>query len=78
MPDRASKRGHGRSRVAAVVYRGTLRVTEVAVRLRRITPEIAQIDCIECGGTGQFHGHPEIEALPCVECKGTGVTHVAC
>jgi len=62
----------------ATVYRGFLRETPVKVSLRRLTPEIAEIDCIECGGTGKWVGHPEIEVLPCVECKSTGRVLVSC
>lgn len=44
-------------------------------KVRRITPEIIECDCPECGGTGdwtRFLPEPQDERCPCVDCKGTG------
>lgn len=77
--------------MSLAVWRGFSRTTQVRLRrVVRITPEIVQHDCIECGGTGHFelpHYPPEFTAghwgwrymlrrqyVPCVECKGTGRT----
>lgn len=49
-----------------------------AEKVVRVTPEIIQCDCPECGGDGdwtKFMPEPEIRThgeFPCVECKGTG------
>ena len=59
------------------VYRGFKRTTVVAVDAKIITPEIYEIDCIECGGTGIWVGHPEIDEMPCVECKATGKVYIS-
>lgn len=61
-----------------ILSRGLMRETVVAaVTPKRVTPEIIECDCPECGGTGswlQFHPEPELfpNGLDCVECKGTG------
>lgn len=62
----------------AIVYRGMLRETAVPVLLEMITPEIAKIDCIECGGSGRWDFGPTPETCgPCVDCKGTGKIFVS-
>jgi len=67
-----------RARASAIVYRGFARNTECEVFLDRITPEIASIDCIECGGLGWWDFGPPGTEGPCVECKGTGKVFVSC
>jgi len=61
-----------------ILSRGRLREAIVEARnVRRVTPEIVECDCPECGGTGDwtpFHPEPCLfpNGIPCVECKGTG------
>jgi hypothetical protein len=59
------------------VDRGYLRNTPVMCAVDLSSGVTGQIDCIECGGDGdwkKFHPEPEtiIGPYPCVECKGTG------
>ena len=66
-------------KVNFVVYRGLKRNTECHVQGTLLTPEIAEIGCIECGGTGWWGvGPTPAECGPCVECKGTGKILVSC
>ena len=66
-------------RPIAIVYRGRMRNTPVRVSVRRLTPEIGEIDCIECGGDGRWdYGPTPAECCACVECKGTGKVLVDC
>lgn len=61
----------------ATVYRGLNYVTPVKVMAKQICPGVAQIDCIECGGTGDWpFGPTPDECGPCVECKGTGKVYI--
>lgn len=59
-----------------ILSRGFLRNTVIrAQNVHRITPEIVQVDCPECGGDGdwtKYHPEPDLGPFPCVECKGTG------
>jgi len=56
-----------------VLYCGFDRETEVTVSVVRITPEIAETGCLECGGSGRWgYGPTDAECGPCVACKGTG------
>ena len=43
-----------------------------------ITPEIFEIDCLECKGEGwwDFYPEPVIPSQECVTCKGTGRVYV--
>lgn len=49
-----------------------------AKNVRRITPEIIECDCPECGGDGDWTKHmPDEEecppnSVPCIVCKGSG------
>jgi hypothetical protein len=64
---------------SAVVYCGWWQETPVAVSLRLVTPEIGEITCIECNGTGWWgFGPTPAECGPCVDCKGTGRIFVSC
>lgn len=64
----------------AVVYRGLCRDTEVNVRINddpldAMILGVAEINCIECNGTGDwdsFMPEPTGHKNACVECKGTG------
>lgn len=60
----------------AVVYRGFSRSTPVDVKVAWITPEVGEIACIECGGSGVWLGNPDGPET-CVECKGTGRVFVS-
>jgi len=44
-----------------------------------ITPEIMQIDCLECLGEGWWDYYPEpiAPSQECVRCKGTGKVYVS-
>lgn len=52
--------------------------TLIARNVKRVTPEIIQCDCPECGGDGDWTKFmPEEDRwkpgeIPCVQCKGTG------
>jgi hypothetical protein len=57
------------------VDRGTLRETPVFCDVDTSAEIAGQIDCIECGGDGNWGKFaPEIVGVDfqCVECKGTG------
>lgn len=43
-----------------------------AKNARLVSPEIFEVDCPECNGSGLFPGHPEKDVTDCVPCKGTG------
>lgn len=70
-----------------IIYRGSLRNTEVVRDVVDVGCGAGAITCIECGGDGdwgKFLGpemmqemHPGLARLDCVECKGTGRTFVA-
>ena len=60
------------------MYCGFWRNTEVVCDVKVVTPEIGQIDCLECKGTGWWgYGPTEAECGPCVDCKGTGKVYVS-
>lgn len=57
----------------ALVYCGFGRETEVLVDVEPVTWGVGRIDCLECGGSGEWpFMEPEIPTHPCVTCKGTG------
>ena len=64
--------------LAMTAYVGFYRSTEVEVYPIDLGCGAGQIDCLECGGDGDWTKfHPESETLPpnsmpCVQCKGTG------
>jgi hypothetical protein len=50
---------------------------ELAQNIKRITPEIIEVDCPECGGDGDWGKFFKVDGFPsedwaCVQCKGTG------
>lgn len=56
-------------------YLGWRRETPFACEVRRIAPGVGEVDCFECGGSGdwtQFHPEPHLGPFECVTCKGTG------
>ena len=59
-----------------VVYAGFWRESEhVAENPRLAAPGLFEIDCPECGGTGdwdRFLPEPTGNLVPCITCKGTG------
>ena len=58
------------------IYRGDFGGWKRLVRPTAI-PEIGQIVCLECDGTGDWPYHPELTDLECVTCKGTGLQYVS-
>ncbi len=49
--------------------------TSVEVDVRLLGCGAGEIDCLECGGDGdwtKYHPEPETGPHPCVTCKGTG------
>jgi len=58
---------------SVVVYLGRKRDRPLLRKARVITPEISQVDCFECGGTGDWpYGSTPETCGPCIDCKGTG------
>ena len=65
-----------------IILAGRNYVTPVAVEITDIFPGVGQIDCIECGGDGdwtKFYPEPETltEPMQCVTCKGTGRLYIS-
>lgn len=58
--------------VEAVIYFGWHRDSPVACVVRVVTPEVGEVACFECEGTGWWgYGPTPDECGPCVVCKGT-------
>lgn len=62
-----------------ILSRGFWRSTICEARhVRRVTPEIIECDCPECGGDGDWGKFMPDEdqwkpgEVPCIDCKGTG------
>lgn len=61
-----------------IVYCGFHRTTEVEVEVKDLGLGAGEIDCLECGGDGDWTKyHPENIPTVCVECKGTGKILIA-
>ena len=57
------------------VYVGLYREIEIICEVLDLGVGAGEINCIECGGDGdwtKFHPEPWTGPYPCVPCKGTG------
>ena len=63
----------------AIIYRGTIFGASRQRVWPTVLPEILQIICMECSGTGKWPYHPDPAYVddPCVTCKATGVIYVS-
>lgn len=62
-----------------MIHRGTLFGKSHKFVKKTALPEIGQIICMECGGSGNwpFHTNPKFKDDKCVTCKSTGKVYVS-